>query len=131
MNPSYGGGLSMRKTFILLPACLVLVSLGARPHDDEKVCRFKSPEIVSTQEAVYPATAIGPGTVVFAVTIGPSGEVKGVKTLQGAGGFVESAKAALKGWKFKPATLDGQPITAVLPIAFSFSRPTVWWPTRK
>ncbi len=81
MNPMYRGGLSMRKTLMLLTACLVLASLSARPRSDEKVCRFKSPEIVSTQEAVYPAIAIGPGTVVFAVTIGSSGEVKGVRTL--------------------------------------------------
>ncbi len=121
----------MRKGLILLSVCALLVSPAAGLRGESKACRFESPAIVSTQEPVYPAMAIGPGTVIFAVTIGPSGEVKDVKTLQGAGGFVDAAKQALKGWKFKPARLDGAPTTAVIPIAFSFSQPTVWWPRTK
>jgi TonB family protein len=121
----------MRKSLILLSLGLVLASFSVGLRGEEKAPQFEPPQIVATQAPVYPVNTVQPGTVILAVKIDPSGEIESVKTLQGASGFVEAAKQALKGWRFKPATLDGVPTTAVIPIAFAFSQPTVWWPTKK
>jgi hypothetical protein len=87
--------------------------------------------------------AWGSGTVVLAVSIDATGEIQGVKVIKGVdgpppgnlpqvlprgmkasgGGFESSALEGIKKWKFKPATLEGKPISSVVPVAFSFGWP--------
>ena len=90
--------------------------------------RFEPAKAVATAEAVYPANAVNPGTVVLEVTIGSSGQIEDVKAVRAASPFTQEALAAVRKWKFSPAKLDGQPIRSVIPVSFSFSQPTVWWP---
>ena len=87
--------------------------------------RFNAPEIVSTSEAVYPVNAVGGDTVVLSVAVSASGDIQDVKVVRDAPGFRPSAMEAIKEWKFKPATLDGKPVAAVIPVAFSFGFPAV------
>jgi protein TonB len=84
---------------------------------------FEPPEVVSSAEPVYPMMAMGPGTVVLAVSISADGDIQDVKVIHDSKAFHASALAAIKGWKFKPATLDGKPVPSVVPVAFSFSWP--------
>jgi len=84
---------------------------------------FEPATVVESAEPVYPAMAMGPGTVVLAVSLDGEGEVQDVKVIKDSEAFRSSALEAIKKWKFKPARLDGKPVPAVVPVAFSFSWP--------
>jgi TonB family protein len=77
---------------------------------------------------VYPANVVSPGTVVLEVAVGTDGRIEDVRVVRAMPPFTEEAMKAIQQWKFAPATIDGEPVRAVIPVAFSFSRPSVWWP---
>lgn len=57
-------------------------------------------------------------------TVLPDGSVAeemDVERVLGPAGFVESAKAALRKWKYKPATLEGQPVASKGTLRTTFS----------
>ena len=110
---------------------VMLVGLAVPGKSQPNAPRFEPATVVSTSEPVYPPNAINPGTVVLEVTVGTEGQVEDVKTVRAAPPFTQEALNAIKKWKFAPARLDGQPVRSVVPVAFSFSRPTVWWPQTK
>jgi protein TonB len=105
--------------FILWCFLAVVLAKTSEPSSPS----FEPPEVVSSAEPVYPVMAMGPGTVVLAVSINAGGDIQDVKVIQDSNAFHASALAAIKRWKFKPATLGGKPIPSVLPVAFSFSWP--------
>lgn len=105
--------------FVLWCFLAVVLAKSSEPSSPS----FEPPEVVSSAEPVYPVMAMGPGTVVFAVSINADGDIQDVKVVQNSEAFQASALAAIKRWKFKPATLDGKPVPSVLPVAFSFSWP--------
>jgi TonB family protein len=86
---------------------------------------FEPATVVSSVDPVYPASSMSSGTVVLSVSIDAAGEIRGVKVVKSAGGFDSSALEAIKGWKFKPAMLEGEPVASNVPVAFSFSWPVV------
>ena len=88
---------------------------------------FQPPQVVSTVEPSYPANVVAGGTVVLKVKVSSSGTIEDVQVLQEASGFMQSALDAVRKWKFEPAHLDGKPVAASIPVAFSFSQPIVWW----
>ncbi len=87
--------------------------------------------MVFAEEPIYPANTIRAGTVILEVTIDPASEIQDVKVVHDAPGFTAEALRAIKKWKFKSAKLDGKSIQSVIPVAFSFSRPPIWWPRSK
>jgi TonB family protein len=108
--------------FILL--CLLAVTLARTK--EPSTSSFEPTTVVLSAEPVYPAMAMGSGTVVLAVGIDAAGEIQDVKVIKGSGGgFESSAREAIKEWKFKPAMLEGKPIPSVVTVAFSFSWPVV------
>jgi periplasmic protein TonB len=115
------------KTSIGLIMCLALFSAPLSARGQKAPANFQPPQVLSTVEPSYPANTVAGGTVVLKVMIGIGGEVQDVQVLQGAGGFTQQAVETVKKWKFAPARLDGKPLTASLPVAFSFSQPIVWW----
>jgi periplasmic protein TonB len=115
------------KTGISLVICLALFSITLFAKGQEAPPDFQPPQVISTVEPSYPANTVAGGTVVLTVTVSPSGEIEDVQVLQGAKGFTQQAKEAIRKWKFKPASLDGKPVAASIPVAFSFSQPIVWW----
>ena len=119
----------MRSLISWLCLWVLLVGLAVPVKSQTDVPHFEPARVVSTAEAVYPPNAIYPGTVVLEVTVGREGQIEDVKTVRAAPPFTPEALNAIKKWKFTSARLDGQPIRSVVPVAFSFSRPTVWWPS--
>jgi len=115
------------KASIGLIMCLALFSVTLSARGQKAPADFQPPQVISTVEPSYPADTVAGGTVVLNVTVGSNGEVKNVQVLQGASGFTQQAVATVKKWKFAPARLDGRPVMASLPVAFSFSQPIVWW----
>ena len=107
---------------VFIVSCLLAVTLARTKEPSTP--SFEPATVVSSAEPVYPAMAIGSGTVVLAVSIDAAGEIQHVKVIKGSGGgFESSALQAIKEWKFKPAMLEGKPIPSVVPVAFSFSWP--------
>lgn len=115
------------KTGISLVICLALFSVTLFAKGQKAPPDFQPPQVISTVEPSYPANTVAGGTVVLKVTLNPSGQIEDVHVLQGAKGFTQQAMEAIRKWKFKPASFDGEPVAASIPVAFSFSQPIVWW----
>ncbi|MGZ4814729.1 MAG: energy transducer TonB [Terriglobales bacterium] len=61
------------------------------------------------------------GDVVVEVTIDKLGNVIDLRLLQGVGGGIdEKVMATLKGWHYKPATMDGEPIAEKHDVHFHY-----------
>jgi protein TonB len=106
---------------VFILSCLLAVTLAQT--EEPTTPKFEPPTVVSTSEPVYPALAVGSGTIVLAVSIDAEGEMQDVKIIKDTDGFRSSALDAIKKWKFKPAMLEGKPVPSVIPVAFSFSWP--------
>ena len=116
----------MKITFAFL-MCLLLLSPTLSAKETKTPVDFQPPQVIAAVEPSYPANTVAGGTVVLKVTVGKSGEIEDVHVLQEAKGFTQQAIDAVRKWKFEPAKLDGKPVTASIPVAFSFSQPIVWW----
>ncbi len=105
--------------------------LRAEKVASEKVSAEKvSPEgsqelqLVRTVPAVYPPEARERrivGTVVLKVLVNKEGNVVKATVVSGPPVFSASALDAVKEWKFKPATLQGQPVETMTQIRLNFS----------
>ena len=61
------------------------------------------------------------GTVVVEVTIDTQGNVTATKILQRIGhGIDEKVEAAVRNWRFRPATMDGRPISSQQDVLYRF-----------
>ena len=61
------------------------------------------------------------GTVVLQATIDKTGKVTNVEALKGLGlGLTEAAVAAVKQWRYEPATLNGKPIAVYYQVTVHF-----------
>jgi len=114
LQPKVAGG-------VLIVSCML--AAGPAKTKERRDPSFVPATVVSSVAPIYPETAVRPGTVVLDVSLDASGEMQGVKIASGAEAFNAPALAAIKGWKFEPATLDGKPVASVVPVAFSFSWP--------
>ena len=73
---------------------------------------------------VYPAAAKtirASGAVKVEVTIGENGEVASVDKASGPMMLQTAAKDAIRKWRFKPFTRDGQPVKAIGFVTFNFN----------
>jgi TonB family protein len=61
------------------------------------------------------------GAVVVQVTVGKDGKVRNPQLISGQPVFRDAAFDAVKQWKFKPATLNGQPIDQTTQIKMDFN----------
>lgn len=77
----------------------------------------KAPVVIERVEIAYPAAAREArvqGVVVIEAIVDRSGKVKSAKVLKPLPhGLDDAALAAVKQWKFKPATLEGKPVEVV------------------
>jgi protein TonB len=115
------------KTGISLVICLALFTVTLSAKGQKSSTGFLPPQIISTAEPSYPPNAVAGGTVILKVTINSSGVIGDVQVLQDAKGFTRQAIETVRKWKFEPAKLNGKPVEASIPVAFSFSQPIVWW----
>jgi protein TonB len=79
---------------------------------------------VKQQAPVYPPAARNmrtTGMVRVEVTVDENGEVAEVQKLSGPSLLQSAAKDAIRRWKFKPFTRDGQPVRATGFVNFNFS----------
>jgi TonB family protein len=63
------------------------------------------------------------GTVQLEANIGKNGSVTNVKSLSGDAGLARAATDAVKQWKYKPYTLNGEPVEIQTQITVNFKLP--------
>ena len=114
--------------FLLAAAGLWLAAAPARqaPGAETAAPKFVPPEILRTADAAYPLNSVAFGTVVLEVHLDASGEIRSVRVARAIASLTQPALAAIKHWRFKPATLGGKPVPSVLPVAFIFVRPDLY-----
>jgi TonB family protein len=115
------------KTGLSLLVCLALFTVMLCAKGQKSSTDFQPPQVISTVEPSYPPNVVAGGTVILKVTVNSSGGIGDVQVLHEAKGFTQHAIQTVRKWKFKPAKLDGRPVEASIPVAFSFSQPIVWW----
>jgi TonB family protein len=115
------------KTGGSLLICLALFTLTLCVKGQKSSTDFQPPQVISTVAPSYPPNAVAGGTVILKVTVNSSGGIGDVQVLQEAKGFTQQAIETVRKWRFEPAKLDGRPVEASIPVAFSFSQPIVWW----
>ncbi len=85
---------------------------------------IEGPKKLRTPRIVYPSSATG--IVVIQATIDTQGNVRDPEVLSvEAADFVDAVLKAIKRWKFKPATLNGEPVAVKyeLKVNFGTGRP--------
>jgi TonB family protein len=112
---------------IAVSLCLFGLLAGLMVIQKEKTqsAQFDSPSVVSTVEAVYPLQSTVWGTVVLEVSLDDQGTVTGVRVVHGIPSLTEPAEFSVRQWKFKPAQLNGEPVSSKIAVAFSFVPPNI------
>jgi len=109
------------------PDVLVACSAGGSKESTEdlfKAAGVTMPTCIHCPNPDYTDAARGAGfqgSVKFDVVIGEQGNAKRIAVIQGdSNGLTAKAIEAIKGWKFKPAMRNGQPVTVCVPIEVVF-----------
>ena len=110
----------MKRMLLLLAGVMVCAGALLAQKPAEEKPRFRGAEVISAVEVAYPWNSIAEGTVILEVTVDHWGEIEDVRVLRDVPSLTEPARKAVKKWKFKPATLNGKPVTATIPVAFAF-----------
>ena len=121
MSPAVTSAGRLRSGAALLLAAFVSRSASAAPA-------LQAPRPVQQVEAVYPVedARSDPQRVELLVTVEPDGSVGEVSVGVSAGpAFDAAAIAAIRQWRFTPATQDGAPIAARIRVPFGFPPPIV------
>jgi protein TonB len=82
--------------------------------------------LIKKVQPIYPAQALQmhvEGTVVLQASIGKDGNIRNVKVLSGSPILVRAASDAVKQWKYRPYTLNGQPVEIDTQISIAFKSP--------
>jgi TonB family protein len=104
-------------TALARPAPIIV----ARP-----VSRLVPAQLSHRVEPLYPDAARRlqiSGKVVLKATITKTGKVGEVQWVSGNDLFRDTAITAVRQWRFKPASLNGQPVESDLEIVLQFKRP--------
>ncbi len=83
-------------------------------------------KLLHSSPPVYPDAAkrlhMG-GSVVLSAKIGADGRVKSITVVSGPAVLHSSAVSAVKNWRYRPATLDGQAVESTAEITLNFAAP--------
>jgi len=91
-----------------------------------KVSQSTGATLFSKVDPRYPEMAKAmhaEGAVQLEATIGTDGSVKSVKALSGHSLLRDAASSAVKQWRYKPATLNGQPVETTVQVTIKFTAP--------
>jgi hypothetical protein len=106
------------RNFAIVPiiACCVILSHAQTP--------FKSAELISASDIQSPSGSGASGIVVLDVTLDEEGNITGIVAPRTINPLTSVATAAVRTWKFKPASLHSARTSSDIRIAFVF-RPRV------
>lgn len=105
------------------------VQLATRSAAEPQVLRvggrILAPELVRHVEPVYPQEARDyrvSGVVVIEATIDETGTVRRTRVVKGLPfGLSDAAEAAVQRWKFRPATMEGNPVSVAHNVTVEFN----------
>ncbi|HXX66646.1 MAG TPA: TonB family protein [Polyangiaceae bacterium] len=108
-------------------ACaLVLAVLSTGLHSRSLAAAPPSivpPRRLDTSEVPYPSQGQGEASVVLVLTVDATGRVSDVVVRDGSPPFTDAAVAAVRRWRFTPATRDDEPIAARITANIGFHVP--------
>jgi TonB family protein len=96
------------------------------PQSGHNVATGSNPQLISRVEPEYPAQALAQhiqGAVSLHVQVGADGRVQEVKVAGGNSLLAEAAVAAVRQWRFKPYTSNGQPAESEIEVTLKFTLP--------
>ena len=118
---SAGGALTRLKIASLFALALAAYLLpSAAAHADAGIAPPRRLDDASTP---YPAGGKGDATVVLTAVVDADGVVTDVTVTQGQPPFAEAAAAAVRAWRFAPASRDGTPIASRVTATVTFRAP--------
>jgi len=94
-------------------------STQAQSHEQPS-SQYEPIEVLSTAPTVFPAASAAFGTVILQVSVDASGAISQIKVVHDIPSLTEEATRSVRQWKFKPASLDGEPVTSSLVASFTF-----------
>jgi TonB family protein len=106
------------------PPALTGPTLGQPPQDVASASPDTPMPMVATP-AVYPARAVGNGTVLVEVTIDGAGALTDARVVVSSPAFDAAAMAAAKSWSFLAAHRNGDRVQAHAYLVFGFQQPIV------
>lgn len=71
----------------------------------------------------HPPSVISGGVVLVEALVGPDGDVGQARLVGSGAGFEQAALDAARGWRFRPARRDGNPVSAYVYLIFGFRVP--------
>ena len=114
----------------LLPLFLLLAACQGTSSDEAKQAPPAPTPVaaISTPPPAYPAEVActgGEGTSVLKVGIGAAGIPDNITVLTSSGfpALDQAAQTAVEGWRFRPATRNGQPVAASIQVPVTFRLP--------
>jgi TonB family protein len=117
---------SSRSPFHFVTACLAcaLVALASRTYAQDAPREIVAPRQLTTDPVPYPEGAQGDAVVVLELEVEKDGTVTHVVVKEGPPPFDETAREAVKAWRFSPATRGGIPVRARVLARIAFHPPT-------
>lgn len=101
------------------------IAPGAPKPPVARLSDVESSELIRKVVPLFPRfTNAAPGTqtVVLRARVLADGSVGDVQVIQGRPEFGESAKTAVKQWRYKPARIDGKPVETSVTVTLNFRR---------
>jgi len=107
---------------VFRPPTLNTPTIGTLPKDSGRASA-EVPYPLSMSMPPMPPRARDDGTVVVELTIDARGRVAGARVVESARGFDDVALDTARGWTFRPATHDAQPVSSFAYAVFGFRQP--------
>ncbi len=96
----------------------------AQPEASFRASSIEPPRLLKSVAPNFPAFArqmhIQEDRVVLNATVGESGSITNIKVVRGKPVFVQPAIEAVKQWKYKPASLNGEPTSSTIEVVVNF-----------
>jgi TonB family protein len=107
---------------VFRPATLVGPAPG-QPAQDAESASAEVPFPLEMEGPAYPAQGLGDATVLLEAEVGQDGRVAGTRVVAGGSPFDSAAAEAARGWRFRPARHEGEPVPALAYLVFGFRTP--------
>ena len=112
----------MKRSVASFVAFFVVFAASSGLCAQSKQPAFVAAAITTASDINYPITSIASGIVVVAVHLDGSGKIKDTEVLRDVPSLTAPVLLAIKrDWTFKPATLDGKPVSSTIVVNIVFN----------
>jgi TonB family protein len=100
---------------------VVSVMAGVSVRGQLATGRYHSAGLAMASDITYPMNSRAPGFVTLDVNLDSTGAVESVAVVRDVPPLTGAAQSAVNGWRFTPATLDGQSVAGILRVDVAFN----------